>query len=956
MYTVTVTDNLSCTATNTVLVENATPPTPQISGPAVICNNNPITLSVAGGNFTQINWSTAVATASIEVGQVGIYTVTVTNADGCTASNTQQVLAGGNLQPGITVFPYQCDQQITLLAYTGFQSYAWSNGGMLQPITVQQSGTYTVTTTDIVGCTATATVSVTIPTQQPLSITGDKLLCPAEISTLTASSGFLVYTWAGPSGFTANGQQPTANAAGTYTVTATDALGCTATATLAVQSLTPPTPAIVGPTTICGSNPITLDAGAGFAAYSWSGSNGFTANSQQPTVSSPGTYSVTVTDANGCTGTAQTVIQPGGSLSANITPLPYACDSQITLDAGPGFATYAWSNGLQSQFSILNSNGIYTVTVTDAGGCSGTATAQVSIPTTTAPQVFSVPSLCPGASITSIVTNQQNFVKFVWNTGETGPFITGVMGGQTYTVTVTDANGCTQTAGFTIALAPVPAPVVTQLPYTCNGQITLDAGPGFATYAWSNGLNAQFSIVNQPGTYTVTVTSNLACPGTATTQVSIPPNPVASITGGTSFCVGSSTVLTAPAGFSAYVWAGPNGFTANSQEPTVNGPGTYTVTVTNADGCTATASATVQTGSLSPALESNEVFCQGTSLTIVVSGNYAAYLWSDGSNKSSLTVSQVGVYTVTVTDAAGCTGTATSQVLAVPPASVSIGGGGTICGGGSAVLTTSGSVGTFAWSNGAIGTPLTATQAGTYTVTVTDSNGCTATDSETVLAGAPVTATFNRISCRSGDAGTQTLTLTAANGCDSVVTIVTTYQPTKPGLALDTEPVVQAKIGQSVALDVSANFVVDSVWWASPFALSCTDCLSPTLTATASGLLRVTAFDPEGCRASVEMRIAVSKTVDLYVPNVLRPGSTDNGFLSVFSGPEIRSVRNFNVFDRWGNALFSRNDMPTNDPSAGWDGTFRNQKMQPGVYVYYFEVLLADGSVELRSGDVTIVE
>jgi len=952
-YTVTATDNLGCTATNMVLVENATPPTPQISGPAAICNNNPVTLSVAGGNFTQINWSTTEVTASINVGQVGIYTVTVTNADGCTASNSQQVLAGGNVQPGITVFPYQCDQQITLLADTGFATYAWNNGGVLQPITVQQSGTYTVTTTDIVGCTATATVSVNIPAQQQVDITGDNQLCPSEVSTLTATSGFSGYAWAGPNGYTATGQQPTVSVSGAYTVTATDALGCTATATLAVQALTPPVPTIIGPTTICGSNPVSLNvAGGQFADIVWSNA----AITPSITVNAAGTYSVTVTDASGCTGTAQSALQPGGNLTASIVQLPYACDGKITLDAGAGFASYAWSNGINAQFSILNSNGIYTVTVTDGGGCSGTATAQVNIPTIVVPQVFSVPSLCPGASITSTVTNQQNFVKFVWNTGETAPFITGVVGGKTYTVTVTDANGCTQTAGFTIALSPTPTPTVTQQPYACDGQITLDAGAGFASYAWSNGFNSQFSILNQSGTYTVTVTNNLACPGTVTTQVVIPPNPVVDITGATSICYGSSTTLTASAGFSAYTWVGPGGFSANSQQPTVTVPGTYTVTVTNAAGCTATTSATLQVGSLIPALQSNEVFCQGTSLTISVSGNYTKYLWSDGSIQPSLTVSQVGVYTVTVTDAAGCTGSATSQVLAVPPASVSIGGGGTICGGNTTTLTASGSVGTFAWSNGAVGSLLTVTQIGTYTVTVTDANGCTATDSETVNAGVPVTATSSRISCRPQEAGTQTLTLTAANGCDSLVNIVTTYQPTKPGLALDTEPVVQAKVGQSVTLDVSANFMVDSVSWVSPFALSCTDCLSPTLTATASGLLQVTAFDPEGCRAVVDLRIAVSKTVDLYVPNVLRPGSTENGFLSVFSGPEIQFVRNFNVYDRWGNALFSRNDMPTNDPSAGWDGTFRNQKMQPGVYVYYFEIELADGSVEVRKGDVTVVE
>lgn len=951
-YVVTATDAQGCTSTAEAIVSTFAEPVPVISGPTTVCPGNTATLSVVG-TFTNVAWSNGPTTAEITIQPPFTATVTVTDSNGCTGTASASVVVSNQLSPNIVQQPYACDGQITLDAGTGFQKYQWGGPGGFtatsQQSKVNVSGTYTVTVSDGSGCSGTATVEVKLPVLPQVALSGDTQLCPSETSTLTATAGFSAYAWSSGSIL------PTAevNAAGTYTVTATDALGCTATATLAIQSLTPPAPGIAGPATICGSNPIALNVTGGpFSGIQWSNADVTPGIS----VNAAGTYSVTVTDGNGCTGTAEKVVQTGGSLSVNIAQILDACDALITLVAGAGFQKYEWSgpNGFTAsdQQPTVTVAGIYTVTVTDAGGCSGTATSEATILTLVTPQVDAPSSLCPAASGTATVVNAQNFATFEWNTGETTPLITGVVGGKTYTVTVSDANGCTQTVGFNIQLAATPTPSVTSLPYTCNGQITLDAGSGFATYAWSNGANTQVATFNQTGAYTVTVTNNLACPGTATAQVVIPPNPVVSISGTTTICSGSSTTLTASAGFTGYTWS--NGL--NTPNATFNQPGTYTVTATNANGCTATATATLQAGSLIPALQSNEVFCQGTSLTISVTGSYAGYVWSNGSTQSSLTVSQVGTYTVTVTDIAGCTGSATSQVLAVPPASVSISGNTTICGTNSANLTTTGSAGTFEWSNGATGVPFITTQAGTYTVTVTDANGCTATDSETIVASAPVTATVQRISCRIQEAGTQTFTLTAANGCDSVLTIITKYQPTKPGLALDSQPVINAKIGQVITLNITANFPIDSVAYQSPFTLSCTNCVEPSLTAIASGFVQITAFDEGGCQASEQVRVLVSKTVDIYVPNIFIPGSGANGFFSVYSGPEITSVRNFSVFDRWGNGLFSRADMPTNDPSAGWDGTFRNQKMQPGVYVYYFEIELADGSVEVRSGDVTIVE
>ena len=880
---VTVTDNLGCTDTASITVTAQPLPQPQIAGPAVICQGSSATLSV-NPVYIDYQWSTGAPGSSITVNAANTYAITVTDTNGCTGVDDASVAINPNPAPVIFEAPYNCDGQITLSTGPGFNAYAWSGpGGFVSNIpqpTVNTSGDYNITVTDANGCTGTATLNTIVPVLNQVTISGDTQLCPSETSTLMADAGFDNYFWSTGSLL----QMTDVTASGTYSVTATDALGCTSTATIDVQALTPPTPAIAGSTTICGSNPISLTVtGGAFSDILWSN----TAVTPVITVNTAGTYSVTVTDVNGCSGSALIDIQQGTSLSTNISTLPYACNGQITLDAGLGFDTYTWSNGSNLQSTSVTQSGSYVVTVTDSGGCSGTATIQVDIPTTVAPEVYTVPALCPGESITSAVINAQDFVQFNWNTGETTSSIDGVTGGQAYSVTVTDANGCTQSAGFTIPLAPSPTPVVVSLPYACDGQITLDAGTGFDTYTWSgpNGFTFgnQQPIVSTPGTYSVTVTNSFSCTGTGTAQVVIPVNPVVTISGATAFCPGSGITLTANAGFTVYSW-------------------------------------------------------------------------SNGSNLPATDISAAGTYSVTVTDAAGCTAAASTEVQTLPPATVSIAGSGTLCGGSSITLTTSGSDGIFAWSNGTTGTPLTVTQAGTYTVTVTDTNGCTAADSETVLSANPVGTTINLTSCRPQEAGTQTLTLVAANGCDSIVTIITTYQPTIPGLALVMDETIEASIGQEITLNVVGNFVIDSVSFLSPFTLSCMNCVDPVLTVTASGFIQVTAFDAGGCSASEALQILVRKTLNVYVPNAFRPGSGLNGYFSVFSGPEISSVRNFNVFDRWGNALFSRDDMPTNDPTVGWDGSFRNKQMQPGVYVYYFEVLLADGSKEVYSGEVTIVE
>jgi trimeric autotransporter adhesin len=1010
-YTVTATDALGCTATSSFTLNVVALPQPNISGPTVICVNSNGTLD-AGAGFTNYTWSTTENTPQITVTQAGTYTVTVTNAQGCTGTDSQTVAVANGLSPTIVTAPYTCNGQLNLDAGVGYTTYAWSTTGNTQQITVNSSGTYTVTVTDATGCTGTATTVANIPAAPIVAVSGSNAICAGTSTVLSATAGFAAYVWS----TTDISADITVNASGTYTVTATDALGCTATSSFTLNVVALPQPNISGPTVICVNSNGTLDAGAGFTNYTWS----TTENTPQITVTQAGTYTVTVTNAQGCTGTDSQTVAVANGLSPTIAIAPYACNGQLNLDAGAGYTTYAWSTTGNTQQITVNSSGTYTVTVTDATGCTGTATSTVNVPV--APQIsiagdlnfctnssttltatpgfvqyawsnnlgnqnqvaidqagtftvtatdalgctatasvttglFPLPTPviggpttdCPGNTATLNVVG--NYAGLVWSTGSTTAAIT-VQPPFTGTVTVTDANGCSGSASTTVSVSTLLTPVVNLLPYACNGQLTLDAGPGYDNYAWSNnaGNLAQIT-VTQSGTYTVTVSNNNGCSGTATVSANVPSVPFVEITGSTVLCNGTSGILTATAGFVQYSWSTGS----NQAQITVNQANTYGVTVTDTNGCTATDSQTIATGNLTPVLQTNELLCQGTNITIGVTGSYTQYSWSNGSSGSSLVVSLPGVYTVTVTDAQGCTGSTSSEILAVPPAVVNIVGNNTLCAGGTLTLTGTGSVGTYQWSTGSNQPNVTITQGGVYTVTLTDANGCTSVTAATITETQPVTTILNATTCRPAEVGTQTFNLTAANGCDSVVTVTTTLVSGNSALELELGAPILATPGVPVSLDITGNFAIDSVAFVSPFVLSCSDCLAPEFTPTQSGFITVTAFDEKGCSVSDDINVVVQQKVRIYVPNTFQPGSNDNGFFAVFSGPEITLVRNFRVYDRWGNALFSRNDLPTNDPEAGWDGSFRNKPMDPGVYVYAFVVTLPDGSEEVYSGDVTLV-
>jgi len=781
-YSVTVVVNGCPSAAGTTnVVVNPIPATPTASNGGPYCEGATIALStpsVAGASyswtgpngFTSTQQNPTIPSATVANG--GSYSVTVT-VNGCTsaAGSTNVVVNPTPATPTASNGgPYCVGATIALSTPTvSGASYAWTGPNAftstqqnptIPSATTANAGTYSVIVT-VSGCpSAAGTTDVVVNTipATPTASNGGPYCAGATIALSTPSVTNATYSWTGPNGFTSTQQNPTIPSAGvanggTYSVTVT-VNGCTSAAgtTNVVVNANPPTPAITpsGSTTFCAGSSVTLSAPGGYT-YSWSTG----ATTQSIVVSTAGSYTVTVTDGNGCSATsAATVvtvnpnpptpaITPGGSTT-------FCAGGSVTLSAPNGY-TYLWSTSETTQSIVVSTSGSYTVTVTDGNGCSATSAALVVTVNPNPPTPTITPSgattFCAGGSVT---LSAPGGYTYLWSTNETTQSIAVSTSGS-YTVTVTDGNGCSATSAATVVTVnPNPStPTITPSGSTtfCNGgSVTLSAPGGF-TYLWSTNATTQSIVVSTAGSYTVTVTDGNGCSATsAPTTVTVNSNPATpTITPGgpTTFCAGGSVTLTAPGGFT-YLWS----TNETTQSIVVSTSGSYTVTVSDNNGCSATSAATVVTVNPNPPTPTitpsgATTFCAGGSVTLSAPGGYT-YSWSTGATTQSILVSTSGSYTVTVTDGNGCSATSAPTVVTVnpnpPTPAITPSGATTFCAGGSVTLSAPGGY-TYSWSTGATTQSIVVSTSGSYTVTVTDGNGCSATSAATVVTVNPNPAT-----------------------------------------------------------------------------------------------------------------------------------------------------------------------------------------------------------------------
>jgi hypothetical protein len=769
---VIMTSNAACVfpladTSNTITVQFLAAPSATVtpSAPTTFCSGSSINLSAAAGN-TYV-WSTGATTQSITVSTANTFRVTVTNANNCTVVSSP-ITTTVNANPTATITPGGpttfCQGNNVSLTAGGGVSYVWSTTATITTISATVSGNYTVTVTNTNGCTASATQSVTVNNAPNMVITpnGSTTICQGNSVGLTAS-GANTYVWS----TTATTATINVSVSGPYAVTGTSSTGCTASASQSILVNTNPTASIApsGPTTFCTGGSVTLTASGG-GTYSWS--TGVTTSAILVTTS--GTYVVTVTNANGCTASALQVVTVNSNNTATITPsgpTTFCQGGSVTLTAGTGTA-YSWSTGVTTATITVNASGTYTVTVTSGVGCSATASQSVTVNTLPIAAILpATVAICNGASTTLTASGG---TSYVWsNSGGTNAQATfSPTSNTTYTVTVTNVNGCSATASRLLTVNALPTATISangSVVFCQGSNVTLTASGG-GTYLWSTTATTTAVTVNANGNYTVTVTNANGCSASASQIVTVNSLPNAQVSPAVSaICTGQSTTLTASGG-NSYSWSTNQTTNSIAVSPTSNT--VYTVTVTNANNCSATATATINVNSsLTPLITpASPSICLGESITLTTTVG-TSYSWSNSTTQQSITVSPAvnTNYSVTVTNGSGCSGTASVTVIVNPLPAVPVitpNGATSFCSGGSVTLEGS-AANVYNWSNGLTTQSIIVNSSGNYILTITDANNCSRASlpiivtvfNNPVAAIAPATATI----CNG-----ESITLTASGG------------------------------------------------------------------------------------------------------------------------------------------------------------------------------------------------
>lgn len=815
-YTIITTDSHGChdTITATVAADPNIALTTSKTDPTCGQNNGSATVNTTAGTgpFTYA-WSNTGTTQTISNLAAGTYTVTVTGAGGCTATTTATLTSSNAIVANVTVVDPTCGNNngsatANTTAGTGPFTYAWSNTGTTQTINNLAPGTYTVTITGAGGCTATASGTLASSTAIAANVSVTNPTCGnnngSATANTTAGTGPFTYVWSN------TGTTQTINnlAAGGYTVTITGAGGCTATAsgTLAASTAISATVTVVDPT--CGNNngSATVNAIGGSSPYTYAWSN--TGTTQTINNLAAGTYTVTVTGTNGCTGTASGTLASSSAIVANVTVVDPTCgqnngSATANVTAGTGPFTYLWSNTGNTQTISNLAAGTYTVTITGTGGCTGTASGTLATSTGIAANVSTTQSTCgtSNGSATANTTAGTGPFTYVWSNTGTTQTISNLAPG-TYTVTITGAGGCTVSAsGIVNSNSSLALSLTNPVDPTCagnDGEITVNLSGGTAPYTITVDTGGTPVTINSPIAFTQTfsnlgaivinvsvtdangcssaVTDTLVAPVALTTNVTVVDPTCGNNNGSATANVSTGT------GPFTYAWSN----TGTTQTITSLAPGAYTVTVTDAGGCTGTASNTLapSTG-ITANVATTQSTCgsnngSATANTTAGTGPFT-YAWSNTGTTQTISNLAPGAYTVTVTGAGGCTATASGTVSSNSTLALALNNPvNPSCAGNDGEVTVDLSGGTTPYtitidtggtpivinSPAAFNQTFSGLSAMTVNVSVTDANGCQTSASATLVAATgccafTYTAATTQPTCGQSDGS---ITITVANG------------------------------------------------------------------------------------------------------------------------------------------------------------------------------------------------
>ncbi|MBI4649041.1 MAG: T9SS type A sorting domain-containing protein [Bacteroidia bacterium] len=812
-YSVTVTDSKSCTASNTVNITQPPALTLTITGTNVSCNggsNGSAATTVTGGTAPySYNWSSGQSTGNISGLTAGTYTLTVTDFKGCTISNnvviTQPAVLGATIA-GTDANCYGSSDGAANLTVSGGTTpydYSWSNSATIEDISGLVAGNYSVTVTDDHNCTTAASTTIGQPTEITLTTNKTDATCEnsdgsATVSAAGGSGLYINYDWS-PNGYTGDGTPNYINIpAGTYYVTVTDSDGCTADISVNVSEVGAPSISIIAFTNVScfgGNNgSATVQVSAGTPDYTFVWSTGTTVTQTGTTYTetglAAGTHSVTVTDNGLCSANTTVNITQPTQLTSTISKTNVTCNggnngtATVAPSGGIGPYTYLWSDNQTTQTATNLVAATYSVIITDANSCTLVKSTTVVQPAALTATIAGTNILCNGdadgaANLT--VTGGTSPYGFYWSTTDNTEDISGLTAGS-YTVTVTDGNGCTATAGITISEPTALVASITGTDVSCNGgndgeaDLTVTGGTLSYSFSWSNSATTEDLLNVTADNYAVTVTDGNNCQATASLTISEPSAITAILTPANVTCNGGNNgniEITVSGGTPTYTYNWSNSSTtANIYGLT---SGSYTLTITDSGGCTYVGVTTVtQPSAITASTVPTNVSCFGGSngaVNISVSGGTApyTYVWSNSETTEDISNLTAGPFSVTITDFNGCSLVNSSNVAQPNELVVAIAGQNVSCFGlsnGSATITVTGGTPNYSynWSSGQTTGNISGLPAGTYSLTVTDANSCNDIESITITEPALLTSSVSGTDATCFGVPTGTIALSVSGG------------------------------------------------------------------------------------------------------------------------------------------------------------------------------------------------
>lgn len=1006
-YSVTVSDAfaVNCTKTITVSISND-------GGELITTTHTDASCAGACNGTSTVNFACSTPPCSVEwfapsgalLGQsntvsnlcAGSYSVVVTNGVGCITAETVDISEGDAITVNLSVThescPSACDGTATATPAGGSvpYTYQWQDSlGNPLPLPGNASaanlcpGSYRLLVADAAGCSATQQFII-FQNIFSIATTETNLLCNGVCTgSITADvsggTGPFSYQWLDA------GSNPIAGAinstvlnlcSGTYFAQVTTSTGCTLTSP-PVQLTEPDaiTTTLNASDIPCagqciGSASVISGGGIGAHTYQWyDAANVALTGETNPSVSNlcEGTYSVVITDSNGCATDPQpAVIAVLTTIDIVMAPENISCNNandgsiNITVNGGASPLTFDWNNGSYSDQNIFNlTEGTYTVVVTDATGCTATNSAYIVNPGELT--VSASPYIYPNSAHVSCYngTNGRATVaaaggtapyNYLWSDSQQAPIAIGLSLG-TYTVTVTDASGCSAITDVTLHLNPSPM-LTTLVADTFIGGWNVScfgASDGFIDLTVTNGT-PPFVYSWQPGnivfiedlqntsavTYTVIVTDTVnGCSVSDSITLTEPPALSGQFNATNVSCLGGhdgAIDVTISGGTPGYSFAWDNG--SSSEDISGISAGIYTLNITDTNGCVFTDSALVAEPADIPVGNISISTCRDS---FFVEGAYQT---------------TSGLYYDTVQYGAGCDSLVITDLqfvssFLVPDTASMCEGSAYFIGG--------------MWQ----------TQPGVYYDTLLAAGNCDSIIQTLLLLLPAASASVDAAICfgesyfaggaNQNTSGVYYDTLIAVNGCDSIVQTTLDVFSVLISVQPDSATVLAGSAVEVTVIGGSGNLTYT---WSPAQGLNCidADCADVSIIPTGDVSYTVIAVDSFGCSDTSEIFIYVLNDTVVpnteeplfYVPNAFSPngdGNNDEFKVTVSNYVSFRLL----VFNRWGEKLFE-----TNNPEVGWNGTYRGKLQNPGAYVYYVDVSFVNNIkpadyLKYNKGSVTLI-